>query len=325
MRKTILSGCAAVGMALSLVAAAGGPATAAPVDSDRDGIPNSWEVKYKLNPRNAKDAKADVDRDGISNLLEYRLKLNPRNAKDARLDLDRDGLINLQEARLGGNPRDEDTDNDGQDDGDERQSRTLVNKADTDQDRILDGDEDHDHDGIANEDEDDVREVCPADDDDLDRDNVDDEDENELGLAVGSADSDADGILDGDEDADGDGSANEDEDDIEDGLKDHCSGDLDGDGEDDEDKGDLFGAIASFDSATGILVITTTAGAEFSGVVTADTEIEFDDERQGAGPVDGAGDVEEPEPTTADLVPGAVVTEVELDLETGLLEEIELG
>lgn len=316
MHKSIMTGFAATGLALSLVAAAGMPANAAPADTDRDGMPNSWEIKYKLNPKNARDAKADADRDGIINRLEYRLRLNPRNARDARFDWDKDGLINLQEARLGGNPRDEDTDNDGQDDGDERQSRTLVSKADTDGDRILDGDEDHDRDSIANEDEDDAREVCAADDDDVDRDNVDDEDENELGLVVGAADSDGDAILDGDEDSDGDGKSNEDLDDVAAGIKDHCSGDRDGDGEDDEDKGDVFGTIVSFDAATGTLVINTAAGTELAVTVSEDSEIEYDDEREGT---------QEQEPSTASLVAGTVVTEIEFDTATGVVEEIEIG
>jgi hypothetical protein len=317
MRKHIVTGIAALGLAISVVAAAGGPASAATRDSDRDGMPNSWEIKHNLNPRKA-NAKADADGDRINNILEYRKGLNPRNARDAGRDFDRDGLTNLQEIRLHGNLRDEDTDNDGQDDGDERLTLTLVNKADSDGDGLVDGDEDHDGDGISNEDEDDARESCGRDDDDVDGDDISDEDENELGLAVRVADSDGDGVLDGDEDADNDGALNEDEDDDD---ADRCSGDFDGDGEADEDAGDLFGTIASFDSATGVLVVTTTAGADFTGVVTADTELEFDDEREDS---ENTGD-EELEPTTADLVSGAVVSELELDNETGTLEEIELG
>lgn len=97
--QTFTSGVAAAGPALSLIAASGTAAHATPTDADRDGMLNSWEIKYKLNPRNVKDARADADRDGLSNAAEYVLKLNPRNRKDASLDLDFDGLKNIQEYR----------------------------------------------------------------------------------------------------------------------------------------------------------------------------------------------------------------------------------
>ncbi len=218
---------------------------------------------------------ADLDHDGMSNTFEVKFKLNPRSSADAKADLDKDGLNNLRESKVGGNPRDEDTDNDGQDDADELISRTKVTVADTDRDRITDGDEDVDRDRIANEDEDDPTEVCAADDDDVDRDNVDDEDENELRLTVGKTDTDGDRLPDGAEDLDGDAVANEDEDD---NVGDRCSQDLDRDGEDDEDEGDRFGVISSFDTATGTLVVTNVGGVIFSVLVTEDTEIKFDDE-----------------------------------------------
>lgn len=42
-----------------------------PRDSDRDGIPDDWEVAHKLNPRNAADGSKDRDGDGYTNLEEY--------------------------------------------------------------------------------------------------------------------------------------------------------------------------------------------------------------------------------------------------------------
>ncbi len=210
--------------ALMITGATMVPANAAGSDRDGDGIPNRWEKSHGMNPLRAADAKVDFDRDGLVNLREYRLS----------------GLI-----------RDEDTDNDGHDDGDEVKDgtrSTSLGDADTDDDGLEDGDEDADRDGLDNEDEDDARESCRLDDDDRDSDDVDDEDENEFGLAIGDADTDDDDILDGDEDADENGEANEDEDDD---VADRCDGDFDGDGESDEDDGDLFGTIASFDSATG--------------------------------------------------------------------------
>jgi hypothetical protein len=235
--------------------------------------------------------------------------MRPFYAADARADFDHDGLRNLDEYRQGGLPRDEDTDNDGHDDGDEVKDgfrSTDIDDADTDNDGERDGDEDADRDRVDNEDEDDSREVCRADDDDRDRDDVSDEDENELGLSATDADRDNDGVLDGDEDRDQDGEANEDEDDV---SNDSCSGDLDGDGESDEDESDRLGTIASFDGST--LVVTSAAGYQISGVVTQDTEVEFED----------SGDTEA---TTTDLQPDVVVAELEFDDETGAIEEIEI-
>ncbi len=268
-----------------------GTAHAASRDADRDGIPNRWERTHDMNPFRAADAGADFDWDGLTNLREYRLDT---------------GL------------RDEDSDNDGHDDGDEVRDglrSTDVDEADTDNDDVLDGDEDADRDGIDNEDEDDARESCRLDDDDRDHDSVDDEDENEFGLSVGDGDSDDDGIDDGDEDGDEDGEANEDADDV---LDDKCSGDRDGDGEDDEDSDDLLGTIASYDAETGLLTVSSRFGFTVSGNVTEDTEIEFD-ERDGD---ETEGD--EPEATTADLQPGVEVAELDFDDDTGALEAIEI-
>lgn len=257
------------------------PASAAGRDSDHDGIPNRWEQSHGMNAHKKSDARADFDRDGLLNVGEY---------------------------RSGTRLRDEDTDNDGHDDGDEVKdgfASTKVKDRDSDDDGRLDGDEDADHDGIANEDEDDAAESCVRDDDDLDHDSVDDEDENELGLTVGDSDSDDDGHLDGAEDRDHDGESNEDEDDS---LGDSCD-------DSSEDAGDLMGTITSFDAGTGALVVTSVGGFTVSGTVTDATEIDFEH-------VDGA-----PDPgvaTTADLVQGTQVAELGFDDETGALEEIEI-
>ncbi|WP_157953200.1 hypothetical protein [Nocardioides allogilvus] len=276
------------------------PAHAATGDRDGDGIPDRWERTHGMNPSKAADAKADFDRDALSNLVEYRLK----------------SLI-----------RDEDSDNDGHDDGDEILDgfkSTRVTDPDTDNDGRLDGDEDADRDGIDNEDEDDAREACGRDDDDRDSDHVDDEDENELGTGVRAADSDGDGVVDGDEDTDEDGEANEDEDDA---AVDRCDGDFDGDGEADEDSEDLFGSIVSFDQASGVLTLQSAAGDLLSVEVTADTEIEIEgDPAPGTatGSDESAEEQEDRDGTTADLLPGTQVAEIELDDETGTLEEIQL-
>ena len=161
-------------------------------DSDGDGIPNRWERSHGMNPFKAADARADLDKDGLANLAEY---------------------------SLGGQLRDEDTDNDGHDDGDEVKDgsrSTNVLDADTDNDGIEDGDEDADNDGIDNE------------------------DENELGGQVNDSDSDNDGVEDGNEDADNDGIDDEDGDDS---LDDDCSSSDDEDEEEEED--DRVGTFVS--------------------------------------------------------------------------------
>lgn len=261
-------------------------AHAGSADADGDGIPNRWERSHGMNPFKAADARADFDLDRLSNLREY---------------------------RLGSRIRDEDSDNDGHDDGDEVRDgfgSTALNDRDTDDDGDEDGDEDADRDGIDNEDEDDASESCRADDDDRDRDHVDDEDENELGGSVSDADSDDDGVQDGDEDSDEDGESDEDEDD---NLNDSCSGDSDGDGESDEDDADVLGTIDSFDGTT--LVVTSVNGFIVSGMVTEDTEVELEEDGE---------DGEEAGATTADLQPGVTVAEIEFDDETGAIEEVEI-
>ena len=40
-------------------------------DSDMDGMPDSWEKKYGLNPKDASDAALDADNDGYTNIEEF--------------------------------------------------------------------------------------------------------------------------------------------------------------------------------------------------------------------------------------------------------------
>ena len=49
-------------------------------DTDNDGMPDWWEQKYNLDPKNPEDATKDKDKDGINNLKEYKEGFNP--AKD---------------------------------------------------------------------------------------------------------------------------------------------------------------------------------------------------------------------------------------------------
>jgi hypothetical protein len=46
-------------------------ALAAPADTDRDGMPDSWEASHGLDPQNAADGSADANADGYTNLEDY--------------------------------------------------------------------------------------------------------------------------------------------------------------------------------------------------------------------------------------------------------------
>ncbi len=65
------------------VAAAPTPGPSGVVDSDGDGMPNSWEQLYSFNPNNASDASQDADGDGMTNLQEYLAGTHPRSASSA--------------------------------------------------------------------------------------------------------------------------------------------------------------------------------------------------------------------------------------------------
>lgn len=272
----------------ALAIALSSPSHAAGMDDDRDGMPNRWEQIQGLDPDDANDAVEDSDADGLVNLAEFRVR---------------------------GKAFDEDTDNDGLDDGDERELGMVVNDRDTDDDLLTDGHEDADGDRVANEDEDDAIEECLADDDDLDRDNIADEDENELRVRIGDADADDDGIEDGEEDRDRDGIANEDEDDFE---ADRCDGDFDDDGDVDEDDDDRLGTIVGYNETTATLAVRSYAtGRAMSYLLTEDTEIKAKDSANSDGSDDAVL-------TPADLQPGLVVAELDVDDDTGTLDEIEI-
>ena len=125
-------------------------------DSDDDGLPDGWEVKYHLDPNDDSDADADSDEDGLNNTREYAyLKpanwsadkpywsgLDPRNP-----DTDTDGISDG--AEISGdaywpylatrtNPFDPDTDHDGLPDGEYLAHGTNPNAADTDKDGLSD-------------------------------------------------------------------------------------------------------------------------------------------------------------------------------------------
>jgi hypothetical protein len=53
-----------------------------PADSDADGIPDSVETLWGLDPNNPLDSLQDYDGDGAINLVEYMNSTNPNNASD---------------------------------------------------------------------------------------------------------------------------------------------------------------------------------------------------------------------------------------------------
>jgi pectate lyase len=50
-------------------------------DSDADGMPDDWERKHGLNPRDSSDANGDLDGDGYTNIEAFIYELNPRGPK----------------------------------------------------------------------------------------------------------------------------------------------------------------------------------------------------------------------------------------------------
>jgi hypothetical protein len=48
-----------------------------PVDTDGDGMPDEWEKKHKLNPKDASDGAKDADKDGYTNVEEFLNGTNP--------------------------------------------------------------------------------------------------------------------------------------------------------------------------------------------------------------------------------------------------------
>lgn len=68
-------------------------------DSDKDGIPDEWEIVHGLNPNDITDAQQDADGDGLTNLEEYRAGSNPLNP-----DSNGDGIPDGLQLSLGRDP-----------------------------------------------------------------------------------------------------------------------------------------------------------------------------------------------------------------------------
>ena len=59
--------------------------TSPPADSDDDGMPDAWERRHGLNPRDPSDGPADKDKDGYTNLEEYLNGTDPNKYVESRL------------------------------------------------------------------------------------------------------------------------------------------------------------------------------------------------------------------------------------------------
>lgn len=55
-----------------------------PVDTDGDGMPDEWEIKYGLDPNDPSDGAKDADGDGYTNVEEYLNGTNPLEKVDYR-------------------------------------------------------------------------------------------------------------------------------------------------------------------------------------------------------------------------------------------------
>jgi hypothetical protein len=150
---------ATLALALGLLAITASTAAAGGRDSNNDRIPDRWEKKHGLS-LHVKQTNRDQDRDGLKNLGEFRAKTDPRDddsdndgTEDGDEDRDHDRVDNANEVREHTNPSDKDSDNDGKSDGrEDAEHDGLVNAAEdrTGNDPI---DKDTDNDGTKDGDE----------------------------------------------------------------------------------------------------------------------------------------------------------------------------
>jgi hypothetical protein len=104
-------------------------------DTDGDGLPDYWELRYALNLNSPADASLDADTDGSSNLQEFQRGTLPNNP-----DTDSDGVKDGAETKTGvfvganntgTDPLNRDSDADGLSDGVETGTGTFVSANNT--------------------------------------------------------------------------------------------------------------------------------------------------------------------------------------------------
>ena len=129
--------------AQAAASATAGPGTVPVFDTDSDGIPDWYELRYGMNRNNAADAASDADGDSLTALQEYQRGSRPNAA-----DSDGDGLSDVAEtntgtfvsaANTGTHPGVADTDGDGAADGAEVAAGANPFVYDTDGDGVSDG------------------------------------------------------------------------------------------------------------------------------------------------------------------------------------------
>ena len=199
-------------------------------DTDRDSLPDGWEIEHYLNPLDEYDRYTDYDNDGLGIHLEFQ-----QGSSDRLIDSDGDQWNDYQEYASGSNPNLQDSDGDGLSDFDEdfdldgltnqqemRTYQTLPLVADTDGDGLKDGFEiahsdqfdpreqdsyvDVDADGLLNAEE--IIAGTSSTVADTDADGIEDGMEIRLGYNPIHTDSDSDGLSDSSEDYDNDGLTN---------------------------------------------------------------------------------------------------------------------
>jgi hypothetical protein len=123
-------------------------------DTDSDGMPDTFEFNYGLDPSDPTDATKDKDNDGLTNLKEYQIGTDPTNP-----DTDGDGLkdgvetntrIWVSASNTGTDPLKADTDGDGLKDGVETNTGKFVSATNTGTNPLI---KDSDGDGYTDADE----------------------------------------------------------------------------------------------------------------------------------------------------------------------------
>lgn len=241
--------------------------------SDHDGLPQRWERRHGTNP-NVHDAGLDLDSDRLTNRGEFKFHTDPRDA-----DSDDDGFMDGEEVRtLHTNPNEADGENSDEEACDDDDG------AEADDD---DGAEDADEPGDIDE----IDDAEGAEDDDTEEEDEGTEDDDE-----DEAEDEAE-----DEDEAGDVDVN-DEDEADEDDAEECEDEDEGD--DDGEDEQVVATIESYNSSTGRLTLKTTDDRTVTGIVTDDTELEWES-------LDGSES--ESEASTSDLDPGQKVADYEFE------------